>query len=47
MKTPEGWEGLLEDICAPMDEFDFIRTIRDPAGTGKPRGAEEVTRGNP
>jgi hypothetical protein len=36
IKTPEGWEGLLEDICAPIDEFEFIRTIRDPAGTGKP-----------
>ena len=36
IKTPEGWEGLLEDICAPVDEFDFIREIRDPAGTGKP-----------
>jgi hypothetical protein len=36
IQTPEGWQGLLEDICAPIDEFDFIRTIRDPAGTGKP-----------
>ena len=33
IKTPEAWEGLLEDLCAPIDEFDFIRTIRDPAGT--------------
>jgi hypothetical protein len=36
IKTPEGWAGLLEDICAPVDEFDFNRTVRDPAGTGKP-----------
>jgi hypothetical protein len=31
-----GWSGLLEDLCAPADEFEFNRTIRDPAGTGKP-----------
>ena len=36
IKTPDGWEGLLEDICAPIDEFEFHRTIRDPAATGKP-----------
>jgi hypothetical protein len=36
IKTPEGWTGLLEDICAPVDELEFNRTIRDPAGTGKP-----------
>jgi hypothetical protein len=36
IKTPEGWEGLLEDICAPVDELEFNRVIRDPAGTGKP-----------
>ena len=44
-RRTEGWAGLLEDICAPMDEFDFIRTIRDPARTGKAGGArEEVAR---
>ena len=32
-----GWSGLLEDLCAPVDEVDtFNRLIRDPAGTGKP-----------
>ena len=32
-----GWSGLLEDVCAPVDEVDtFNRLIRDPAGTGKP-----------
>jgi len=36
IKTPDGWEGLLEDICAPIDEFEFHRTIRDPTATGKP-----------
>jgi hypothetical protein len=36
IKTPDGWVGLLEDICAPVDELEFNRTIRDPAGTGKP-----------
>jgi hypothetical protein len=36
IKTPEGWAGLLEDICAPVDELEFNRVIRDPAGTGKP-----------
>lgn len=36
IKTADGWTGLLEDLCAPADEFDFNRTIRDPAGTGKP-----------
>ena len=34
IKTPDGWDGLLEDICAPIDELEFIRTIRDPAGFG-------------
>jgi hypothetical protein len=36
IKTPEGWAGLLEDLCAPVDELEFDRVIRDPAGTGKP-----------
>jgi hypothetical protein len=36
IKTPDGWAGLLEDICAPVDELEFNRVIRDPAGTGKP-----------
>ena len=31
-----GWSGLLEDLCAPANEFEFNRLIRDPAGTGKP-----------
>ena len=32
-----GWSGLLEDLCAPVDEVDtFNRLIRDPAGTGLP-----------
>ena len=30
-----GWAGLLEDLCAPADEFEFNRQIRDPAGTGR------------
>lgn len=30
-----GWSGLLEDLCAPANEFEFNRQIRDPAGTGK------------
>jgi len=34
IKTPEGWAGLLEDICAPSEEFEFNRLIRDPAGLG-------------
>jgi hypothetical protein len=28
--------GLLEDLCAPANELEFNRLIRDPAGTGKP-----------
>ena len=36
IKTPEGWAGLLEDVCVPSDEQEFNRVIRDPAGTGKP-----------
>ena len=31
-----GWTGLLEDLCAPANELEFNRLIRDPAGTGKP-----------
>jgi hypothetical protein len=30
-----GWAGLLEDLCAPANELEFNRQIRDPAGTGK------------
>ena len=30
------WTGLLEDLCAPANELEFNRLIRDPAGTGKP-----------
>lgn len=40
IKTPEGWAGLLEDICAPVVEFEFNRTIRDPAGFGTPPAAQ-------
>ena len=33
IKTPEGWTGLLEDLCAPADEVElFNKRIRDPAG---------------
>jgi hypothetical protein len=31
-----GWPSLLEDLCAPANEYEFNRVIRDPAGTGKP-----------
>ena len=31
-----GWASLLEDLCAPANENEFNRVIRDPAGTGKP-----------
>jgi hypothetical protein len=32
-KTIEGWSGLLEDICAPIEDVDqFNKRIRDPAG---------------
>ena len=31
-----GWPSLLEDLCAPANEIEFNRVIRDPAGTGKP-----------
>jgi hypothetical protein len=30
-----GWAGLLEDLCAPANELEFNRVIRDPAGTGR------------
>jgi hypothetical protein len=33
------WTGLLEDLCAPANELEFNRLIRDPAGTGKPAAA--------
>jgi hypothetical protein len=29
------WAGLLEDLCAPANESEFNRLIRDPAGTGQ------------
>jgi hypothetical protein len=29
------WVDLLEDLCAPANELEFNRLIRDPAGTGK------------
>ncbi|MEQ1948846.1 MAG: hypothetical protein ABL995_16770 [Bryobacteraceae bacterium] len=32
-KTLEGWQGLMEDICAPIEDVDqFNKRIRDPAG---------------
>ena len=32
-KTIEGWSGLIEDICAPIEDVDqFNKRIRDPAG---------------
>jgi len=30
------WASLLEDLCAPANENEFNRVIRDPSGTGKP-----------
>lgn len=44
IKTPEGWSGLLEDVCVPSDEAEFNRVIRDPAGTGKPAAAPPARR---
>jgi hypothetical protein len=33
IKTVDGWTGLLEDVCAPIDEVEaFNKRIRDPAG---------------
>jgi hypothetical protein len=33
IKSIEGWQGLLEDVCAPADEVDqFNKRVRDPAG---------------
>ena len=33
VKSSEGWVGLFEDLCAPLDEVDqFNKRIRDPAG---------------
>jgi len=27
-----GWSGIVEDVCAPLDEVDiFNKLIRDPA----------------
>ena len=32
-KTIEGWRGLIEDICAPIEDVEeFNKRIRDPAG---------------
>ena len=32
-KTAEGWQGLMEDVCAPIEDVDqFNKRIRDPAG---------------
>jgi len=32
-KTLEGWRGLIEDICAPIEDVEeFNKRIRDPAG---------------
>ena len=30
--TLSGWYGFLEGICAPIDEGDFNKRVRDPAG---------------
>jgi hypothetical protein len=33
IKTPEGWTGILEDLCAPVEDVEqFNKNIRDPAG---------------
>jgi hypothetical protein len=33
IKTVDGFDGMLEDVCAPADEVDqFDKRIRDPAG---------------
>ncbi len=33
MTDLKGWYGLMEEICAPVDEIDnFNRRVRDPAG---------------
>lgn len=28
----EGWLGLMEELCVPLDELDFNRRVRDAAG---------------
>ena len=34
IKTVDGFQGMLEDVCAPADEVDqFDKRIRDPAGS--------------
>ena len=33
--TFEGWTGLREELCAPVDEHAFDERIRNPAGRGK------------
>ena len=30
--TVDGWQHLLDDRCVPSQEFDFNKTVRDPAG---------------
>jgi hypothetical protein len=33
IKTVDGWGGLMEDLCAPVEEIDnFNKRVRDPAG---------------
>ena len=33
MTDLKGWYGLMEELCAPVDEIDnFNRRVRDPAG---------------
>jgi hypothetical protein len=33
IKTVDGWGGLMEDLCAPIEEVDnFNKRVRDPAG---------------
>jgi hypothetical protein len=28
----EGWLGLMEELCVPLDELEFNRRVRDAAG---------------
>jgi hypothetical protein len=30
--TIDGWQHLVDDRCVPAEEFDFNKTVRDPAG---------------
>jgi hypothetical protein len=36
IKTVDGWQGMMEDVCAPADEVDnFDKRVRDLTGPGK------------